>query len=103
MEKENMNTENGTEKIDYTGWACLALVAFMFISCVVICFGGCNRQILDLKMNFTKAHVRWPDGKAEVIDIKKWKDYNDSDQIQIIDKSGKVYIFHSSNIVLEGD
>ena len=88
---------------DYSRWICLVFLVFLLGTGIVKYMGGCNRQILDLKMNFTKAHVRWPDGKAEVIDIKKWKDYNDSDQIQIIDKSGKVYLFHSVNIVLEGN
>ena len=64
---------------------------------------GCNMQVIDLEFKFNKAVVRWPNGELEVIPVKKWCDYEASDQIQIIDKDGNVYIFHSVNIVLMND
>jgi len=66
----------------------------------VILLSSCNRQIIDLEYKFNKAYARWPDGTVKVIEISKWRDFHDSDQIQIIDKDGKVYLFHSVNVVL---
>lgn len=60
---------------------------------------GCNRQVFDFKLKFTKAMVRWPDGKTETLDVRKWCDY-EGDQLQIITKDGKTYVFHSMNVVL---
>ena len=59
---------------------------------------GCNKQVFDFELRFTKAMVRWPDGKTEVIEIQKWNDY-EGDQIQII-TSDNVYLFHCNNVVL---
>ena len=88
---------------DYSGWICVVFLVFLVGTGIAMYLGGCNRQLIDVKMKFTKAHVRWPDGTSGVIEIRKWKDYRDSDQIQVIDKSGKVWLFHSVNVVLEGE
>jgi hypothetical protein len=65
-----------------------------------ILLSGCNKQIIDLEYKFNKAYAKWPDGTVKVIEISKWKDFDNSDQIQIISKDGKVYLFHSVNVVL---
>ena len=61
---------------------------------------SCNYQVVDLKWKFTKAYCKWPDGSMKVLEIRKWKDFENSDQIQIIDNAGNVYLFHSVNVVL---
>lgn len=60
---------------------------------------GCNMQVFDFKLKFTKAMVRWPDGKVETLDVRKWCDY-EGDQLQIVTPDGKTYVFHSMNVVL---
>jgi len=61
---------------------------------------GCNQQIFDLEFKFSKAHVRFPDGHCETINLKKWRDY-EGEQIQIVAQDGRVLVFNSMNIVLE--
>jgi len=73
---------------------------FVFAIVASLTLAGCNRQVLDLKYKFSKAYVRWPDGSMKVISVSKWRDYQNSDQIQVIDEKGTVYLFHSANIVL---
>lgn len=64
---------------------------------------SCNRQIFDFKYKFEKAYVKWPDGSMKIIDVHKWCDYENSDQIQIISKDGATYLLHSANVVLVND
>lgn len=65
-----------------------------------IILAGCgNRTVLDTKYTFTKAKIVLGN---EIIDVEvsQWRDYENSDQIQIIDKNGKVYLTHISNVLL---
>ena len=60
---------------------------------------GCNRQVFDTTYKYDRAIISLPNG--EVIDgkVQSWRDYENSDQIQVkID--GKTYLVHSSNIAL---
>ena len=57
---------------------------------------GCNKQIIDLDYTFNHAII---EGVGE-IDIKSWKDYENSDMIQVTATDGTVYLTHSSNVVL---
>ena len=60
---------------------------------------GCNRQVFDTTYKYDRAIIYLPNG--EVIDgrVQSWRDYENSDQIQVkID--GVTYLVHSSNIVL---
>lgn len=61
---------------------------------------GCNRQVLDFNYRFNKAIVGLPDGTHKVVKIKKWNDFPDGDQIQVIAEDGTVYLGHSMNILL---
>ena len=58
---------------------------------------GCNKQVFDLDYAFKEAYIIDTD---ETIKIKSWCDYGDSDMIQFTDTDGKVYLTHSSNVIL---
>ena len=64
------------------------------------CEGWWNKQIFDFNQKFTAAYCKWPDGTMRTIRVAKWNDYQNSDQIQIIDTDGNVYLFHAANVVL---
>lgn len=69
---------------------------------MLICLSGCNRQVFDTTYKYDRAIISLPNG--EVIDgkVQSWRDYENSDQIQVkID--GVTYLVHSSNIVLIAD
>jgi hypothetical protein len=82
------------------------LVPVVIIAIMAIAFFGfnffSNRQVFDTTYSFNYAYVQWPDGTAEKLKIKSWKDY-EGEQIQIKTEDGKTYVFHSSNCVLASE
>ena len=59
-----------------------------------------NRQIVDFKHNFNVAYVLSDNGKFERVKIKAWKDWQDSDAIQVIDENGHLIYTHLMNVKL---
>ena len=69
---------------------------------LVVSLTGCNRQIIDTTYRFDKAVIGLPNGRVIEGKVQSWKDYDDSDQIQVkID--GKTYLIHSMNVALIND
>lgn len=64
---------------------------------------GCNRQVVDSNYTFNRAIVILNDGTKMEIEIEKWRDYDDGEQLQIIGKDGKVYLVSSYNTILIKD
>lgn len=62
----------------------------------VILTGCGNRQIIDTHWTFNYADI---DGIGTV-EISSWKDYDQSDMIQITAKDGTTYCTHSNRVVL---
>lgn len=78
------------------------IAVFLAAALMVISLSGCNRQVFDTTYKYDRAIISLPNG--EVIDgrVQSWRDYENSDQIQVkID--GVTYLVHSSNIVLIAD
>lgn len=69
------------------------------IGLATILLTGCNRQIIDANYTFKYAEIKMTDHN-ELIEIKSWCDYDESDMIQITSTDGKVYLTHSSNVIL---
>lgn len=57
---------------------------------------SCNKQIIDLNYNFNKAIIK----DIGTVNIKSWNDYDQSDMIQVTTTDDKVYLTHSSNVIL---
>lgn len=57
---------------------------------------GCNQQIIDTNYTFKRAYI---EGVGE-IEVSTWRDYENSDQIQITGKDGVTYLTHSSRVIL---
>lgn len=64
--------------------------------CVVL-LSGCNKQILDLDYAYKEVYII---DTQETIKIKSWNDYENSDMIQFTDTNGRIYLTHSSNVIL---
>lgn len=81
-------------------------ILILMILLVVTAFAltGCNMSIIDTTYTFDKAIAYMGNEKIE-LEIKKWKDYEDGEQIQIETKDGKVYLISMNNAILvkEGD
>ena len=83
----------------------LSVVALILMLCtVLVVLAGCgNKDIFDTEYSFTKAMVLMPDGTVETFTVTSWTDYSDSDMVQFKTTGGKVYLTHSSNVLLIGD
>lgn len=77
--------------------AFLALLVLLLV-CLFLC--GCNYKVVDLKYNFKKIHLM-ETGKCYYID--NWKDYDDSDIVQVKIKDKGYCIFHYNQIILIED
>lgn len=75
------------------------LKALSFIILTTIVLAGCNKQVVDVHYSFNKAII---DGVGEV-SVSSWKDYDNSDSIQITTKDGVTYYTHLSKVILLKD
>ena len=66
---------------------------------ILTCLTGCNKQVLDLDYKYDYAIIDRYDGEEKVA-LKSWIDYNESDMIQVTSTDGKVYLTHSSRVIL---
>lgn len=84
-------------KLEFLALAITVVLGLLLVSCNK---GG---VIFDTHLKFNKCEAKFPDGTVRTLKVKKWYDYQDSDQIQIETKDGAVYVFHASNVVLIND
>ena len=70
------------------------------LSALILMATGCgNRQIFDVTYTFNKAKIKMPDGSVISGKVDSWKDYEDSDQLQVV-IDGVTYLSAAENIVL---
>ena len=79
------------------------VVAIMLFVLACLCLTGCqvgNRQIgFDTKQRFDEAVVFTPTYEVVSGDIEAWRDFSESDVVQVtID--GVTYLTHYSNVIL---
>lgn len=77
------------------------LMMILLVLCTITLFTfGCNKQIVDLNYRFKKVHIV---SENKCYELKSWRDYDDSDQIQVNIKDYGVCLFHSNQVVLIED
>ncbi len=76
---------------------CLLLAVAVIL--ITICFAGCNMSVIDTTYSFDKAMISMPDGTVVKGRVESWKDYEDSDAIQV-EIDGKIYYTFLNNVVL---
>lgn len=60
-----------------------------------------NKQIVDFnRQRFSAAYVKGDDGKWEKVQVKVWKDWDNSDSIQIVKPDGSYIYTHLVNVKL---
>ena len=70
-------------------------VALLLSAILLVVCAGCNRPVID-------AMVRMPDGTVVSGKVESWRAFEEGDMLQVkID--GKVYLTHSTNVVLWTD
>lgn len=78
----------------------LICIILAMVICLSIAACGYNRQIIDLDYKFNYAIIFLPDGNRIEGKVTSWRDFDQSDMIQLkID--GVTYMTHSSNVILE--
>lgn len=78
---------------------CMLAAILLVVAMMLMFMTGCNRQVIDTTFSYDNAILALPDGSIVSGKIESWKDYDDSDQIQVkID--GTTYLVHSVNIAL---
>jgi len=78
---------------------CFMLAVVMLLS-VMFGLSACgNQQLIDITYNFDSAIISLPDGTVVKGEVSSWKDYDGSDQLQVV-VNGKTYLVHSSNVAL---
>lgn len=78
----------------------ILIVLGFFLLGVVGILNSCTYQVADFEYGFTHAYISYGDGTVEKIEIKSWRDYEDSDQIQVTATDGRVYLASAYNCVL---
>ena len=76
------------------------ILVFALVIILLMVMTGCgNRTTFDTTYTYDRAVIFMPNG--DVIDgkVKNWRDYENSDQIQVTIE-GKTYLTHISNVVL---
>lgn len=58
-----------------------------------------NRQIIDTTQRFDHAMIKLADGEIVEGRVDSWRDYENSDQIQVT-INGTTYLIHSTNVTL---
>jgi len=59
-----------------------------------------NATWFDTTYRFDKAWIYMPDGSVVIGEVESWKDWEDSDAVQVKIKNGGTYYTHLSNVVL---
>jgi hypothetical protein len=77
------------------------ILAIICLSMIVL--SGCgNQQIFDITYKFNYAEIMKSDGTIIKGKVDTWKDYEDSDMVQVV-IDGVTYYTHGSNVLLIAD
>lgn len=73
-------------------WCILVVIALAATGCG-------NYQVFDTTRTFNRAIIELPNGYVIDGEVESWRDYENSDQIQVKIK-GTTYLVHSSDVAL---
>ena len=77
-----------------------------FLVLALLAVSGCSYagyDFVDTNYHFNRAIIRMPDGAAREIQIKKWADSEDGEQLTLTSADGTRYLVHSANCILIED
>lgn len=77
------------------------VVIGLIVLVAAIIITGCNRQWIDTTWNYNTAIIKSGfDDFTGKVRIKSWRDYENSDMIQITTQDGRTMLTHSANVML---
>lgn len=71
----------------------------IMVICLCFALTGCNAQIIDTTYHYDTAIIHLPDGRTVKGKVSSWKDYEDSDAVQVV-IDGVTYYTFLGNVVL---
>lgn len=72
----------------------------LIISMFLLILTGCNLQVIDTTWKYDWAYINVGDETIRC-EVNSWKDYTESDMIQVRCKDGRSFLGHSSAIILQ--
>ncbi len=72
----------------------------LIISMFLLTLTGCNLQVIDTTWKYDWAYINVGDETIRC-EVNSWKDYTESDMIQVRCKDGRSFLGHSSAIILQ--
>ena len=84
-------------------WIIIAVIAAIILIPGIVFINRCivgNKQIVDFKQNFNAAYMKGDSNIWTRVEVKAWKDYENSDSVQIVMPDGKAIYTHLSNVKL---
>ena len=74
------------------------LLVMAVLATIVLC--GCgNQQLIDTTYSYEYGYVALPNGEVIEGKVSSWRDWEDSDTIQVV-INGKTYYTHTTNVIL---
>jgi hypothetical protein len=70
------------------------IITIFISACIML--SGCNRTLVDTTWAYKYADIQG----VGTVEVASWRDYENSDMIQISATDGNTYLTHSVNVVL---
>lgn len=72
----------------------------IIISLFLVLLSGCNLQVIDTTWKYDYAYINVGDETIKC-EVSSWKDYSESDMLQVKCKDGRSFLGHASSIILQ--
>ncbi len=69
-------------------------------SLVLVFLSGCNLQVIDTTWKYDMAYINVGDETIRC-EVDSWKDYSESDMLQVRCTDGRSFLGHSTSIILQ--
>ncbi|MDP3441776.1 MAG: hypothetical protein Q8T08_02855 [Ignavibacteria bacterium] len=72
----------------------------IIISLFAVLLSGCNLQVIDTTWRYDYAYINVGDETIKC-EVDSWKDYTESDMLQVRCKDGRSFLGHAASIILQ--
>ena len=72
----------------------------LFSTAALLLLSGCNLQVIDTTWKYDKAYIN-VGSETLTCEVASWKDYEQSDMLQVRCKDDRSFLGHSTSIILQ--
>lgn len=76
------------------------VISIILITVIILAFMGCSSSPTNIKSEYNKAIIKFPDGSVVEVEIENWMPNGYNDGLVIISKDGTKYRVNSVNCIL---